>query len=177
MKKYLKKIFLLLILTLPIFSNIFVFWNWDILSDVFDPVNQRGSIIYIWNSKDDVWHSVLREGTSYSRWTWFYQKAPLLVKFVKIILRITVVLSITMIIFYSIKFMLQVFGWSELKSATAKKDLINVLIWLLIAMFSITAITLVTSLAKSTFKSNDFWFINWWSYWDLKYNKLTKNLI
>ena len=73
--------------------------------------------------------------------------------------------------------MIQVFNWSELKSATAKKDLINVLIWLLIAMFSITAITLVTSLAKSTFTSNDFWFINWWSYWNLKYNELSKNLI
>ena len=159
----------------PLFS--YTLWDSDMMSDVFQPAKERQGVIYIWDDKQTVWHSLLRESSWYSFGEWFYKNAPLIVKIVYIILRITVVLSITMIIFYSIKFMLQVFGWSELKSATAKKDLINVLIWLLIAMFSITAITLVTSLAKSTFKSNDFWFINWWSYWDLKYNKLTKNLI
>ena len=168
MKKYLKRIFLFLILILPIFSNISVFWDWnwdsDILSNVFEPVKNHGSIIYIWDNKDTVWHSVLRESTSYSRWSWFFQNAPLIVKIVKIILRVTVVLSITMIIFYSIKFMIQVFGWSDIKSATARKDLVNVLIWLLIALFSITAVTLVSSLWKSTFNSDVSFNQSIWNY-------------
>ena len=150
------------------------------MSEVFKPAKEKQGIIYVWDDKQTVWRSLLRESTVFS-WMWgsweFYKNAPLIVKIVYIVLRLTVVLSITMIIFYSIKFMIQVFSWSDLKSATAKKDLINVLIWLLIAMFSITAVTLVISLAKSTFKTNDFWFINSWSYWTLKYNKLTKKLI
>lgn len=152
----------------PLFSC--ALWDSDMMSDVFQPAKERQGVIYIWDDKKAVWRSLLRESSWYSFWSWFYKEAPLIVKVVYIILRITVVLSITMIIYYSIKFMLQVFGWSELKSATAKKDLINVLIWLLIAMFSITAITLVTSLAKSTFKSNDFWSTNWWSYWNWNLN-------
>lgn len=175
MKKICKKIFLFLLFMIPLFS--YTLWDRDIMSEVFQPAKEKQGVIYIWDDKQTVWHSLLRKSSWYSFWSWFYQEAPLIVKIVYIILRITVVLSITMIIFYGIKFMLQVFGWSELKSATAKKDLINVLIWLLIAMFSITAITLVTSLAKSTFTSNDFWFINWWSYLNLKYNELSKNLI
>lgn len=175
MKKIYKKIFLFLLFMIPLFS--YTLWDRDIMSEVFQPSKERQGVIYIWDDKQTVWHSLLRKSSWYSFWSWSYQEAPLIVKIVYIILRLTVVLSITMIIFYGIKFMIQVFNWSELKSATAKKDLINVLIWLLIAMFSITAITLVTSLAKSTFTSNDFWFINWWSYWNLKYNELSKNLI
>ena len=175
MKKIYKKIFLFLLFMIPLFS--YTLWDSDIMSEVFQPSKERQGVIYIWDDKQTVWHSLLRKSSWSSFWSWFYQEAPLIVKIVYIILRLTVVLSITMIIFYGIKFMIQVFNWSELKSATAKKDLINVLIWLLIAMFSITAITLVTSLAKSTFTSNDFWFINWWSYWNLKYNELSKNLI
>ena len=178
MKKICKEIFLFLLFMIPLFS--YTLWDRDIMSEVFQPAKEKQGVIYIWDDKQAVWHSLLRESTVLS-WMWggweFYKNAPLIVKIVYIILRLTVVLSITMIIFYSIKFMIQIFNWSELKSATAKKDLINVLIWLLIAMFSITAVTLVTSLGKSTFNTNDFWFINWTLYWDFKYNNLTKNLI
>ena len=178
MKKICKKIFLFLVFMIPLFS--YTLWDRDIMSEVFQPSKEKQWIIYIWDDKKAVWRSLLRESTVFS-WMWggweFYKNAPLIVKIVYVALRLTVVLSITMIIFYSIKFMLQVFNWSEIKSATAKKDLINVLIWLLIAMFSITAVTLVTSLGKSTFNTNDFWFINWWSCWDLKYQNLTKILI
>ena len=139
---------------IPVFS--YTLWDRDIMSEVFQPTKEKQGVIYIWDDKQTVWHSLLRKSSWYSFWSWFYQEAPLIVKIVYIILRITVVLSITMIIFYGIKFMIQVFNWSELKSATAKKDLINVLIWLLIAMFSITAVTLVTSLGKSTFSTNNF---------------------
>lgn len=153
---------------IPLFS--YTLWDSDIMSEVFQPAKERQGVIYIWDDKKAVWRSLLRESSWYSFGSWFYKDAPLIVKIVYIILRITVVLSITMIIFCGIKFMIQVFSWSDLKSATAKKDLINVLIWLLIAMFSITAITLVTSLAKSTFNSNDFWSTNWWSYWNWNLN-------
>lgn len=178
MKRIYKKIFLFLLFMIPVFS--YTLWDRDIMSEVFQPAKEKQWIIYIWDDKKAVWRSLLRESTVFSwMWGWweFYKNAPLIVKIVYVILRLTVVLSITMIIFYSIKFMIQVFNWSEIKSATAKKDLINVLIWLLIAMFSITAVTLVTSLGKSTFNTNDFWFINWTLYWDFKYNNLTKNLI
>ena len=156
MKKIYKKIFLFLLFMIPLFS--WTIWQ-DIMSEVFQPAKVKQWIIYIWDDKKAVWRSLLRESTVFS-WMWggweFYKNAPLIVKIMYVILRLTVVLSITMIIFYSIKFMLQVFNWSEIKSATAKKDLINVLIWLLIAMFSITAVTLVTSLGKSTFSTNNF---------------------
>ena len=160
MKKICKKIFLFLLFIIPLFS--WVLWdnNSDILSDVFKPSEQGGGVIYIWDDKKAVWHTVLRSNTSYAVWTWFFKNAPLIVQIVKVILQITVVWSITMIIFYGIKFMIEIFNWSEIKSAAAWKDLKNVLIWLLIAMFSITAVTLVSSVWKSTFHTSDFTYHN-----------------
>ena len=125
----------------------FSFWN-DIMSQAFYPSKEYGTVIYIWDTKKDVWHSILRDSTSIW-WIWIYQEAPLIVRIVKIILRITIVLSITMVIFYGIKFMIQVFNWNDYKSAWAKKDLINLFIWLLIALFSITAVNLIISASNT----------------------------
>ena len=140
-------LFILIIQFFTFFS--YSFWD-DILTEAFDPSDTAGTIIDLWDSKKDVWNSVLKEAKWFSWWQWFYEKAPLIVKIVKIILKMTVVLSISMVIFCSLKFMIQVFNWNDYKSASAKKDLINIFIWLLIALFSITAIKLIISIPKST---------------------------
>lgn len=160
MKKFFRKIyhltvFILSILFLTYFS--FSFWD-DLLSEAFDPADSVDAVIDFWETKDDVWHTFLRKSRSFSRWQWFFENAPVIVKIVKIILKMTVVLSVTMVIFYSVKFMIQVFNWNDYKSASAKKDLINLFIWLLIALFSITAVRLVASIPKKTL--NDISYYN-----------------
>ena len=123
---------------------------------MFKWAREKNTVIDLWEDKSAVWHTVLRESKWYSIWSWtFYEKAPLIVKLVKLILWATVVLSVTMVIYYGIKFMLQVFSWNDYKSASAKKDLINLFIWLLVALFSITAVTLVISIPKSSLSYNN----------------------
>ena len=144
-----KSFFILFLPILTIISPCF----WDMMQEIFEPVQQN--IFYIWTTPSSVWSTVLQKQTE----VWFLTintEEPLIVRLVKFILKITIILSVTMVIYYSVKFLLQVFGGNDLKSIGAKKDLINVLIWLLIAMFSITAVTLVTSLGKSTFSTNNF---------------------
>lgn len=83
-------------------------------------------------------------------------KYPLIVKVTKILLRITIILAITMIIFSSVKLMASVLGWKDLKSSDAKKDIIGIVVWLLLALFSVTIINLVISIPnKSLQTSND----------------------
>ena len=127
------------------------------MKNIFESSIENRAVINIWDDKETVWRSLLRKSSWFSRAQWIYQDAPIIVNIVKFILKITVVLSVTMVIYYGVKFMLQVFKWDDLKSATAKKDLINLFIWLLIALFSITAVTLVISIPKSTL--NDISFI------------------
>lgn len=168
MMKFLKKnrilnnLFIFVLSFIIIFP--FCFWD-DIMEQVFRPV--QDNIIYIWTDPDTVWTTILRERTEGSIWIHWYTidtKEPLIVRIVKFILKATVVLSITMVLYYSVKFMIQVFNWSDLKSASAKKDLINLIIWLLIALFSVTIIELAISIPKNSISmmtwNNNFYVIN-----------------
>ena len=50
-----------------------------------------------------------------------HSKAPLIVRITKFLLRMTIVLSISMIIFNSVKYMIEVLWWKDRKSAESKK--------------------------------------------------------
>lgn len=126
----------------------------DILGKVFDDVNwvNNWQLIYLWNTSQDVWHTILRQQTaiwSNGHWRWFYQEAPVIVRVVKTILNITIILAIPMIIFNAVKLMIQVFKSKSFKSAEAKKDLLNVIYWLLIALSSMLIINLIISASKT----------------------------
>lgn len=149
----LKKCFLLILPVTAFFS--FSFWTNDVMYEVFQP--SRNNIIYIWSDVSTVWRTVLRQRITGSVWLQWYtaqMQEPLIVRIVKFILKMTVVLSVTMVIFYSTKFMVEVFKWNDLKSASAKKDIINLIIWLLIALFSITAVELMISIPKSSLRTS-----------------------
>lgn len=80
---------------------------------------------------------------------------PLIVRIAKILLRLTTVLSITMIIFVCVKMMINVFNWKE-DTKWFKKDIIGIVVWLLVALFSVTIINLIRSVPYSSIAtSND----------------------
>lgn len=148
-KKY--KIFSLLSVILLSILTFSCFCNWDdIMEKVFQPI--KNNIIYIWDSPSSVWKRILKEKTEIG-WLSYDTNDPLIVRIVKFILNMTVVLSVTMVIYYSVKFMIQIFKWNDLKSIGAKKDLINLIIWLLIALFSITIIELAISIPKKSLQT------------------------
>jgi len=144
---------------IPVFGHLFVLGD-DIMTIWFWPAMTRSAVINIWQDKNTVWRSVLRESTVV--WSTIYREVPLIVRIVKVILKMTVVLSVSMVIFSSIKFMIQIFNGSEIKSAGAIKDLKNILIWLLIAMFSITAVNLIISLPKNSLQTQNTYLNTWW---------------
>ena len=144
---------------IPVFGHLFVFGD-DIMTIWFGPAMDRSAVINIWQDKNTVWRSVLRESTVV--WSTIYREVPLIVRIVKVILKMTVVLSVSMVIFSSIKFMIQIFNGSEIKSAGAIKDLKNILIWLLIAMFSITAVNLIISLPKNSLQTQNTYLNTSW---------------
>lgn len=85
------------------------------------------------------------------------KEAPLIVKITRFLLRITMVLAITMVIFNAVKYMIEVLWWKDRKSAEAKKNLVNIAIWIIVALMSVTIINLIVSVPKSSVKtSNDF---------------------
>lgn len=136
------------------------YWT-DILSKVFDDVNwvNNWQLIYLWETSQSVWHSLLRQQTaiwSNGYWRWFYQEAPVIVRVVKTILNLTIILAVPMIIFNAVKLMIEVFKSKSFKSAEAKKDLLNVIYWLLIALSSILIINLIVSASKTIIEETSY---------------------
>lgn len=86
---------------------------------------------------------------------------PLIVRITKFLLRMTIVLSITMVIYNSILYMVQVLWGKDWKSAEAKNDLIRVVGGIIVALMSVGLINLVVSIPKSSLTtSEDLWYIN-----------------
>lgn len=125
-------------------------WAWESWIPVcLNPENDE--LLYvqwdiIWNAADChtawwVWHIDPLDVT-YS--------TPLIAKIPKVLLSITMILGITMIIFTSVKLMVSVLSWKDLKSSNLKKDIITIVIWILLALFSVTIINLLRSVTISS---------------------------
>lgn len=133
---------------------------WDSLSSTCFDKNTK-EILYMYSSWQKL--KIGNERDCYvAWWQWWREafemehKTPIIVKIIKVLLRITIVLSITMTILAGVKLMISVFSGKDIKSSDAKKDLIGIIVWLLLAMFSITIINLIRSIPNSSLKtSND----------------------
>jgi len=78
----------------------------------------------------------------------FQTEAPLIVRMAKFLLRITMVLSVTMVIFNGIMWIIESAKWAEVKDA--KKNITLVIVGVLIALMSLSIINLITSVTKSS---------------------------
>lgn len=75
-------------------------------------------------------------------------EAPLIVRIAKFLLRITMVLAITMVIFNGIMWIIESAKWAEVKDA--KKNIVLILVGILIALMSLSIINLISSLTISS---------------------------
>lgn len=94
-------------------------------------------------------------------WDWdvnainYAWKEPLIVRITKFLLRMTIVLAITMVLYNSIKYMIEVINGKDRKSTESKKNLIFVAVWIVVALLSVSIINLVISVPKSSIKTSD----------------------
>lgn len=75
-------------------------------------------------------------------------EAPLIVRIAKFLLRITMVLSITMVIFNGIMWIIESAKWAEVKDA--KKNIVLIIVGIFISLMSVSIINLISSLTISS---------------------------
>lgn len=125
------------------------FWAEDLMEKAFTPAREYDTIVDMWNTKNAVWNEILKDWVSVSisleDWIEADTKAPLIVRITKFLLRITVVLSITMVIYSGISYILQSASGGDTKWAT--KNITLIVGWLILALFSLAIIQLINSLA------------------------------
>jgi len=81
----------------------------------------------------------------------FTTEAPLIVRIAKFLLRITMVLAVTMVIFNGIMWIIESSKWGEVKDA--KKNITLIVVGILIALMSLGIVNLISSITVSSLGS------------------------
>ncbi len=144
-----------------------VFSAWDLLDKAFDPAIKQQWLIDLGSTKDQVGNEVLRESTNVSiNLNWWQiintnQRSPLIVRIAKLLLRITIVLAVTMVLYNWVLYIVQASKWETPKDP--QKNLINIWIWILLSLASLWIINLINSITISSLKtSEDLWWLTIW---------------
>lgn len=120
--------------------------------------NERISDADITTQKTAMWSNLsIRDFCEQVLW-WDYNttvlqtEAPLIVRITKFILRITMVLAVTMVIFNGVMWIIESSKWGEVKDA--KKNIVLIVVWILIALMSLSIINLISSVTVSSLQTN-----------------------
>jgi len=84
---------------------------------------------------------------------WVTKKAPMIARITRMLLAITIALSITMILYNSVMYIVQVWQWKEWKSLT--KNIAYIIVWILIALFSVIIIRVIESIPTTLSDSDE----------------------
>lgn len=137
---------------------------WDLLDKAFQPSIEQNWLVDLGRTKDQVGNELLRESTNVSislSWVSSSQRSPLIVRIAKLLLRITIVLAVTMVLYNWILYIIQSSKWETPKDP--QKNLINIWLWILLSLASLWIINLINSITISSLKtSEDLWWITVW---------------
>lgn len=142
--------FLLLLVSIIIYffsDKIYAASQTDLLEQAFEPAITNETIINLWAGKNAVGNEILKWSINIDSWG-FSSEAPLIVRIAKFILRITMVLSVTMVIFNGIMWIIESAKWGEVKDA--KKNILLIIVGILISLMSLGIINLISSITISS---------------------------
>ena len=143
---------LIIYLVLLFFGFIFLFeWKTyaanDILYQIMQPSIDSDNTIDLGNNVQTVWNKVIKGSFEASiGWSdaWVWMKASLIVKATRLLLILTIALSVTMILYNWMIYIIQTWQWKEWKSLM--KNVLLIVIWILVALFSVVIINLIQSI-------------------------------
>lgn len=117
----------------------------DLMDTIFTPSRNLDHVINIGTNKNAVGNEVFRGSTSLSINDGITNNAPLLVRITQTLLRLTIALSIPVLIFIGVKLIRKGMQGGSIKDGI--KEMSGVLMWLALALSAIGIIYLIQSLA------------------------------
>ena len=144
-----KKKFARYLLSIVVFSAFF-FWCFskagDLLYQLMQPSYDWETIIKIWKDVNHAWAAMI-EWTTEVGTNGVKNWPSIIVKTTRILLSFVVALSITMILYNWMVYIIQTWQWKDSKDLT--KNIAYIVVWILVALFSVVIITLIQSVPKT----------------------------
>lgn len=128
--------------------------NYDLLQQAFDPAIQTQSVIgwdAIGTTTESVGNYVLNGGTDVNitkDWINASKRTSLLIQITRFILRMTVVLAVTMIIYNGVQYMIKASKWENPKDILS--NIYYIIAGILLALLSIVIVRLTSSVGMSS---------------------------
>lgn len=141
------------LLTIILSTTFFLWWisnAGDLLWQIMKPSYDHDTIITIWENVDTVWNAIIKWPTKVNTTTHgtnWSKNNSIIVQITKILLSLVIALSITMILYNGMKYIIQTWQWSDSKWST--KNIIYIVVGILIALFSVVIITIIQSVPKT----------------------------
>lgn len=138
------------------FLWLFFFFWWisdaasDLLWQLMEPAKRTENIIDLGTDVDTVWRHVIKwwyEIDIDTGWIGAQTDPSIIVKATRLLLSLVIALSITMILYNWMMYIIQTWQWKEAKDLT--KNIAFIVVWILISLFSVVIITLLQSVPKT----------------------------
>ena len=141
------KYWLLALLMLP-----FCIWSVnaadDLMRQIMEPAIYNGATIDVWENVNRVWQNVFEGWYDVDPLNGTVQRVPsMIVKVTRFLLSLVVALSITMILYNWLSYIIQTWQWKEGKNLV--KNVVYIVIWILLSLFSVTIITILQSVSTT----------------------------
>lgn len=115
----------------------------DLLYQIMEPSINSNNTIDLGNNVQTVWNKVIKWSVEWDN-SWLGVTAPITVKITRLLLILTIALSITMILYNWMIYIIQTWQWKEWKSLM--KNVLLIVVWILVALFSVVIINLIQSI-------------------------------
>ena len=135
------------LLVFPFFFGGYWFAANDLMGQLFEPAKNQNTMITIWENVDTVWKKVIEWSTEVSiggKNSGIGQSPSIIVKVTRLLLILTITLSVTMILYNGMIYIIQTWQWKEWKSLI--KNVLLIVVWILVALFSVVIINVIQSI-------------------------------
>ena len=141
-----------IIYLIGIFLVTSIFFRWtsysadDLLKQLIEPAQQTDTVINLGENVKTVWNNIIGWSTEISI-DWIGNNWSLIVRITRFILILTIALAVTMILYNWFLYIVQSWKWEDWKKHIT--NVMRIVIWILIALFSVVIINLIQSIPKT----------------------------
>lgn len=140
------KYYLFALIAIPLLFGSFSGAVNDLLWQAINPTYENKNISQVWKDVDKVWNAVIKWWTK-ATWLSIKGSASIIVKVTRLLLSLTIALAVTMILYNGMMYIVKTWQWKDWKDLT--KNVAYIVVWILIALFSVVIITIIRSVPKT----------------------------
>lgn len=125
--------------------------SYDLLQQAFDPALRQDAVVWqdsIGTDVESVGNYVLNGGSTLTIWKGLTKRQSLIIEITRFILRMTVVLAVTMLIYNGLQYMIKSSKWEHPKEIVS--NILYIILGVLLALVSVIIVRLASSIGMSS---------------------------